>query len=96
MSTFFNFGPSSWELWGIIAIFLAFCEILDGSGHVLSVGIAAGLMAVYSICAALLDLNLIPNWKIAVVEFSFFTILSIVVLKKIQRSKHQPPDINSY
>ena len=96
MATYFGFGPASWELWGILALLLAVSELLDGSGHVLSVGIAATCMAAVAFLSSAVNLTLIPSWNVAFVEFGIFSIASIFVIRKIRSAKREPPDINSY
>lgn len=89
-------NPGSWEAWAILALALGICEIFDGSGHVLSVGFAAGIMALASLCFSMMGLNFAPSWTVAVVEFGALAILSVFLLRKLRHGKQAPPDVNRY
>ena len=89
-----------YKVWIIIGVFLIIIEIFDNNFFFLPIGLAA-LFTALSLYVDQKDyiseLNLLNSWSIILIYFSFFSILSVYILRFIFHSKiEKNKDINKY
>ncbi|MEM7774096.1 MAG: hypothetical protein AAF732_00695 [Pseudomonadota bacterium] len=87
---------AAWQVWAIAGLALIIVDVmLDGSGYVLSLGVACFSMSALALIAYLTGTNLIPDWKIAALEFAGFAFLSIFIIRRL-RPRNKDGDVNQY
>lgn len=87
---------TSWEIWAILGLLCFIAEILDGTGTAIAFGVAALIMSGLAVVAKFAGLQLIPNWKIAAVEYAIFAISSVFIVRRLRTARGDDSDINRY
>ena len=86
----------SWEFWLIAGLLLVVLDLLIGaSGNVIALGCSCFVMSVLAAVSQVTDLSLIPNWKIAAIEFAVFSAAAMFVARLV-RPHPSDEDINKY
>ena len=85
----------SWEVWVIAGLALAILDVLVGaSGHIIALGCACFMMSALAALSPQMEVDLIPNWKVAAVEFAVFAGAAVFVVRLLRQPGSE--DVNRY
>ncbi len=86
----------TWQFWAIAGGVLITLEIFDGNGIAVSLGISAMVMAGLIVTTKLTEFKLVPNWQIALLEYTAISLILAHFIRKLPIFRGDTPDVNDY